>query len=288
MYGCDGKGNDCFASSGALLLVYDTAKTVFGAATPYDGDTDTDKTKGAPYVGSGTSSNWEPPACSEAKQMCSQYPPVKGSAATVDNCSRQFGGQLGRKYTDSFSPQYGFPASESGTIRTEGILPQNFYNSNNAFLDIQKFYGKDGNLFNNGLLLPAPKEASTCKPAAGATPTCTCGLYSGPSYHNEVVIRTANPKTLYPGDSDAEKALRESYTKWHCNNQIPVAMAWAPGSNPTKHSWDASSDGEGTTHGDYIKAYQKQFQDICGPEYVPELVIFDYALAGGAPFKPLA
>ena len=61
-----------------------------------------------------------------------------------------------------------------------------------------------------------------------------------------------------------------------------------PGSNPTKNSWDASRDGDGTTYGDYIKAYQKQFQDICGPEYVPELVIFDYALAGGAPFKPLA
>ena len=102
------------------------------------------------------------------------------------------------------------------------------------------------------------------------------------------MIRTANPKTLYPGDSDTEKTLRESYTKWYCNNQIPAAMAWAPGSNPTKNSWDASRDGEGTTYGDYIKAYQKQFQDICGPEYVPELVIFDYALAGGAPFKPLA
>ena len=138
--------------------------------------------------------------------------------------------------------------------------------------------------------MPAPKGPATCDPAP-SPPTWTCGLSPEvPSCHNEVVIRTASPRTLYPGDTDADAASRENYTKWYCNNQIPFALAYMPGSNPTANFWDASRVPPGSTknYGDYIKAYQKQFEDICGPEFVPELVIFDYALAGGAPFKPVA
>lgn len=322
LYGCDGRGDVCWPKSGALLLVYETSKTVIGAAFPYDGDTDMDG--GA----AGTSKNFEPAPCPEdsavepnkcscavANRNCAKYPPIVGNATAIDNCMKQYGGQLGDIYHDAFSTLFGF--SSNGTERSEGTLPPNFSNSDNIFIEIQKFYDNDENLFKTFDLLPPDdscRSISTPLPHPGVpgpplSPSCwctdwfcsknnclryrcfldknnpNCNNVPPPLYHNEVVIRNANPETLFPGDTD--EASRETYTKWYCDNQIPVALAYAPGSN-SSNFWDPSRMGGSNTTGEYITAYQTEFRKICGSDYVPPLVLFDYKLAGGAPFKTLA
>lgn len=271
LYGCDSA--DCFTSHPGLLLVYNSSTTVIGAAFPFDAETDLDPKKGA----EGTSKHFEPPACSEVYQICAGLHDV--GTKPFHSCLRQNGSNLGDPYSDQFSDQFG------GVPEGRIVFNSDFVNSD--FVKTQKQIM--GNPFQQNRLKPVCKNDET--------KDCTCGVGGTNSYENEVVIRTANPYTLYPEDSHAHEELRKNYTEWYCENQIPVAFAYVAGS--AAKPWLSEYE-------HFLWYYQQQIKSICGNTWkaaatkagksaeeakehmhdkVPQLVSFNYTLWNGAPFE---